>query len=63
MVRLVSFQGDSTLLEIAIGGQSLMVRQAGEARMSEGQEVYACIDPGRIRCYPVSPPAPEPPHA
>ena len=53
-VRLVSFQGDSTLLEVTFGDRTLMVRHAGESDLSEGRRVHACVSPANVRCYPRS---------
>jgi ABC-type Fe3+/spermidine/putrescine transport system ATPase subunit len=51
-VRLVSFQGDSTLYEVAFGEERLKVHASGDAIFSEGDAVTIAAEPADVLCYP-----------
>ncbi len=51
-VRLASFQGDSTLYEVAFGEAGLKVQARGEAVFAEGDAVTISARRGDVLCYP-----------
>ena len=50
-VDLISFQGSSTLLKVAVGGTPIVAREAAGMPLAEGDAVTVRIDPSSVRCY------------
>ena len=52
-IQLISFNGDATDIQLALGGGKIMARGPADTMMREGDTAHVTIDPRVLACYPL----------